>query len=140
MTRWLKNFAFIQVFYTHLLNPFDLLYPIFQAISSLAGLLEEDNVALDESKIIDNAWRGAEVRKNGQITRCKLHVIFILTGRGERGAKKIYAETLSSILQAYHLFLLAQRQLYEGAVDAAMKTVRVKAEFDANYRLIINSY
>ena len=27
----------------------------------MAGLLEEDAVATDESKIIDNAWRGAEV-------------------------------------------------------------------------------
>ena len=32
-----------------------------QATSALAGLLEEDAIASDESKIIDNAWRGAEV-------------------------------------------------------------------------------
>ena len=29
-------------------------------------------------------------------------------------------------MQAYHFFLLAQRQMYEGAIDAAMKTVRIK--------------
>ena len=32
-----------------------------QANSALAGLLEEDAVATEESKLIDNAWRGAEV-------------------------------------------------------------------------------
>ena len=32
-----------------------------QATSALAGLLEEDSIATDESKLIDNAWRGAEV-------------------------------------------------------------------------------
>ena len=39
-------------------------YSVFiskQATSALAGLLEEDAIATDESKIIDNAWRGAEV-------------------------------------------------------------------------------
>ncbi|EDO30415.1 predicted protein [Nematostella vectensis] len=55
-----------------------------EAISALAGLLEEDSMATEESKVVDNAWRGAE---------------------------------------AYHFFLLAQRQLYEGAIDASMKTV-----------------
>lgn len=35
-----------------------------QATSALAGLLEEDAIATDESKIIDNAWRGAEVIKS----------------------------------------------------------------------------
>ena len=34
---------------------------VLQATSALAGLLEEDAIASDESKIIDNAWRGAEV-------------------------------------------------------------------------------
>ena len=34
---------------------------VAQATSSLAGLLEEDSIATDESKIIDNASRGAEV-------------------------------------------------------------------------------
>ena len=34
---------------------------VWQATSALAGLLEEDAIATDESKIIDNAWRGAEV-------------------------------------------------------------------------------
>jgi len=46
-----------------------------QAASALAGLLEEDVAALFDTKVIDNAWRGAE---------------------------------------AYHFFLLAQRQLYAG--------------------------
>ena len=32
-----------------------------QATSALAGLLEADSIATDESKLIDNAWRGAEV-------------------------------------------------------------------------------
>jgi len=47
-----------------------------QAASALAGLLEEDVAALFDTKVIDNAWRGAE---------------------------------------AYHFYLLAQRQLYAGA-------------------------
>jgi len=47
----------------------------FQAASALAGLLEEDVAALFDTKVIDNAWHGAE---------------------------------------AYHFFLLAQRQLYAG--------------------------
>lgn len=55
---------------------------LFQATSALAGLLEEDETSSD-SRILDDAWRGAE---------------------------------------AYHFFLLAQRQLYEGKVDAAMRT------------------
>ena len=36
-------------------------YFFVQATSALAGLLEEDSIATDESKLIDNAWRGAEV-------------------------------------------------------------------------------
>ena len=35
--------------------------------------------------------------------------------------------TLFSLFQAYHFFLLAQRQMYEGAIDAAMKTVSNKS-------------
>ena len=38
-------------------------FSVVQANSALAGLLEEDSIATDESKIIDNAWRGAEVRR-----------------------------------------------------------------------------
>ncbi|XP_053141283.1 WD repeat-containing protein 35 isoform X2 [Hemicordylus capensis] len=53
-----------------------------EVTSALAGLLEEDVLSSD-SRLIDNAWRGAE---------------------------------------AYHYFILAQRQLYEGYVDTAMKT------------------
>ncbi|TRY60156.1 hypothetical protein DNTS_003730 [Danionella cerebrum] len=53
-----------------------------EATSALAGLLEEDETSSD-SRILDDAWRGAE---------------------------------------AYHFFLLAQRQLYDGNVDAAMRT------------------
>lgn len=62
-----------------------------EATSALAGLLEEDAIATDESKIIDNAWRGAE---------------------------------------AYHFFLLAQRQMYEGAIDAAMKTALRLSDYE----------
>ncbi|XP_077990221.1 WD repeat-containing protein 35-like isoform X1 [Glandiceps talaboti] len=54
-----------------------------EASSALAGLLEEDAMATSDSKLIDNAWRGAE---------------------------------------AFHFFLLAQRQLYQGYCDASMKT------------------
>ncbi|KAB5582180.1 hypothetical protein PHYPO_G00184200 [Pangasianodon hypophthalmus] len=53
-----------------------------EAISALAGLLEEDATSAD-SHIVDKAWRGAE---------------------------------------AYHYFLLAQRQLYNGNVEASMNT------------------
>jgi len=62
-----------------------------EANSALAGLLEEDSIATDESKIIDNAWRGAE---------------------------------------AYHFFLLAQRQMYEGSIDAAMKTALRLSDYE----------
>ena len=48
---------------------------LIQASSALAGFLEEDSKDLSETKIIENAWRGAE---------------------------------------AYHFYLLAQRQLQEG--------------------------
>lgn len=53
-----------------------------QAGFALAGLLEEDATSYD-SRIVDNAWRGAE---------------------------------------AYHFFLLAQRQLYGGYMENAMRT------------------
>ncbi|KAF7657555.1 hypothetical protein LDENG_00025340 [Lucifuga dentata] len=53
-----------------------------EATFALAGLLEEDATSSD-SRIVDNAWRGAE---------------------------------------AYHFFLLAQRQLYEGYMEEAMRT------------------
>jgi len=53
-----------------------LVFYCVQAASALAGLLEEDVAALFDTKVIDNAWRGAE---------------------------------------AYHFYLLAQRQLYAGA-------------------------
>lgn len=35
-------------------------------------------------------------------------------------------------MKAYHFFLLAQRQMYEGAIDAAMKTVSIKAHRPSN--------
>lgn len=54
-----------------------------QALSSLAGLLEEDASAISDTKMIDNAWRGAE---------------------------------------AYHFYLLAQRQLYDGHIESAFVT------------------
>jgi len=50
-----------------------------QTSSALAGLLEEDSKAISDTKVIDNAWRGAE---------------------------------------AYHFYLLSQRQLYEGTYFA----------------------
>ncbi|XP_070533961.1 WD repeat-containing protein 35-like isoform X2 [Ptychodera flava] len=62
-----------------------------EASSALAGLLEEDAVATSDSKLIDNAWRGAE---------------------------------------AFHFFLLAQRQLYLGYVDASMKTALHLREYE----------
>ncbi|XP_038051533.1 WD repeat-containing protein 35-like isoform X3 [Patiria miniata] len=62
-----------------------------EAASALAGLLEEEAMASSDTKIIDNAWRGAE---------------------------------------AFHFFLLAQRQLYQGYVDASMKTALHLREYD----------
>ncbi|XP_031567757.1 WD repeat-containing protein 35-like isoform X2 [Actinia tenebrosa] len=62
-----------------------------EASSALDGLLEEDAIATEESKLIDNAWRGAE---------------------------------------AYHFFLLAQRQLYEGYIEASMKTAMHLREYE----------
>lgn len=53
-------------------------------LSSLQGVLAEEANNLEDTRIIDNAWRGAE---------------------------------------AYHFFLLAQRQLYEGNREASMRTV-----------------
>ena len=54
---------------------FEMIDLIPKAASALAGLLEEEAMATSDTKLIDNAWRGAE---------------------------------------AYHFFLLAQRQLYQG--------------------------
>ncbi|KAM3595435.1 uncharacterized protein V6R79_023511 [Siganus canaliculatus] len=61
-----------------------------EATSALAGLLEED-AASSDSRIVDNAWRGAE---------------------------------------AYHFFLLAQRQLYEGYMENAMRTALHLREYE----------
>ncbi|KAJ8387955.1 hypothetical protein AAFF_G00148890 [Aldrovandia affinis] len=61
-----------------------------EATSALDGLLEED-AASSHSRIVDNAWRGAE---------------------------------------AYHFFLLVQRQLYDGYVDAAMRTALHLRDYD----------
>ncbi|KAJ3096803.1 WD repeat-containing protein 35 [Phlyctochytrium planicorne] len=55
-----------------------------QEISPLEGLLAEDRKNNDDTRFLDNVWRGAE---------------------------------------AYHYYLLAQRQFYSGNVSAAMKTV-----------------
>jgi len=54
-------------------------------MSALAGLLEEDAAAISDTKLIDNAWRGAE---------------------------------------AYHFYLLAQRQLYDGHAEKAFATAQ----------------
>ncbi|XP_059152704.1 WD repeat-containing protein 35-like isoform X2 [Physella acuta] len=62
-----------------------------QASSALAGFLEEDASATSDTKIIDNAWRGAE---------------------------------------AYHFYILAQRQMYDGYVDAAMRTALHLRDFE----------
>ncbi|XP_076457078.1 WD repeat-containing protein 35-like isoform X2 [Babylonia areolata] len=62
-----------------------------QASSALAGFLEEDASALSDTKVIDNAWRGAE---------------------------------------AYHFYILAQRQLHDGYVDAAMRTALHLRDYD----------
>lgn len=62
-----------------------------QAATALAGFLEEDASALSDTKVIDNAWRGAE---------------------------------------AYHFYILAQRQLHEGYVDAAMRTALHLMDYD----------
>ncbi|KAK3580220.1 hypothetical protein CHS0354_012747 [Potamilus streckersoni] len=61
------------------------------ATSALAGFLEEDATAVSDSKVIENAWRGAE---------------------------------------AYHFYLLAQRQLQEGYVDLAMKTALCLRDYE----------
>ena len=94
---------------------------VAQATSSLAGLLEEDSIATDESKIIDNAWRGAEVRRCKD-SRSSLISIWFLSKKRSDGSLCHF------LLQAYHFFLLAQRQMYEGSIDAAMKTVRIANE------------
>ena len=62
---------------------------LIQASSALAGFLEEDSKDLSETKIIENAWRGAE---------------------------------------AYHFYLLAQRQLQEGTVVLSACEKRKKIE------------
>jgi WD repeat-containing protein 35 len=62
-----------------------------EASRALAGLLEEDSMSVNDTKFIDNAWRGAE---------------------------------------AYHFFLLAQKQMFDGYSDAAMKTVLHLREYD----------
>ncbi|XP_064652091.1 WD repeat-containing protein 35-like [Lineus longissimus] len=62
-----------------------------EATSALAGLLEEDAANITDSKVVDNAWRGAE---------------------------------------AYHWYILAQRQLYDGYVDAAMRTAMLLRDYE----------
>ena len=37
-----------------------LVFFLLQATSALAGLLEEDQASISDSKIIEGAWRGAE--------------------------------------------------------------------------------
>ena len=64
-----------------------------QKSSVMLGLMEAENqTALGDLRVLDNAWKGAE---------------------------------------AYHFFLLAQRQLYEGARDAAMKTALHLRDYEA---------
>ena len=54
-----------------------------QGSSRVSDLLNDDDVGSGDSRVIDQAWRGAE---------------------------------------AYHYYILAQRQLYDGYVDSAMCT------------------
>jgi WD repeat-containing protein 35 len=55
-----------------------------KASIALEGMLIEDQqLSIDEMRLVDRAWRGAE---------------------------------------AYHFFMLAHRQLYQGEFDAAMKS------------------
>nr|XP_032817286.1 WD repeat-containing protein 35 isoform X1 [Petromyzon marinus] len=61
-----------------------------EASSALAGLLEED-AALDDSRLIDGAWRGAE---------------------------------------AYHFYLLAQRQLCSGQAESATRTALLLCDYE----------
>ncbi|KAK0405878.1 hypothetical protein QR680_018247 [Steinernema hermaphroditum] len=59
---------------------------------ALQGLLAEDSsLSIEDSKMIDGAWRGAE---------------------------------------AYHFFMLTHRQMYDGDVDAAMKTALSVVEYE----------
>lgn len=58
-----KQLLFLASFH-RLVNYSVTVFIFKQATSALAGLLEEDAIATDESKIIDNAWRGAEVIKS----------------------------------------------------------------------------
>jgi WD repeat-containing protein 35 len=63
-----------------------------QASKALDGLLsEESQIAIKDSKILDNAWRGAE---------------------------------------AYHFYMLAERQLRETKINAAFKTSMALMEYD----------
>jgi WD repeat-containing protein 35 len=63
-----------------------------QASKALDGILtEESQIAIKDSKIIDNAWRGAE---------------------------------------AYHFFMLCEKQLRDGKIDAAFKTSMALMEYE----------
>ena len=58
LIRTLRYVSYLGLYYQSF---FICLFFFVQATSALAGLLEEDSIATDESKLIDNAWRGAEV-------------------------------------------------------------------------------
>ena len=63
-----------------------------QASKALEGMLnEESQIAVSDSKILDNAWRGAE---------------------------------------AYHFYMLCQRQLRAGAIEAAFKTSMALIDYE----------
>jgi len=59
--------------------------------SALDSLVHTNSVSIEDSRLIDNAWRGAE---------------------------------------AYHFLLLAQRQLYEGFTDAALRTSHALVDYE----------
>ncbi len=76
---------------------------VLQVMSTLQGLLQEGFSASADAALLGSAWRGAEVRTGGY---CLFQSV-----------------TLFIFVQAYHFFLIAQRQLYNGEAEASLKTV-----------------
>ena len=60
---------------------------LIQTASALAGLLDEESLSINDTKLMDNAWRGAE---------------------------------------AYHFYLLAQKQLFDGMLLNSYVIIYVK--------------
>jgi WD repeat-containing protein 35 len=57
--------------HTWLHNQFHLFYS--QATSALAGFLEEDSASISDTKLIDNAWRGAEAYHFYRLAQSQLY-------------------------------------------------------------------